>query len=132
MFDGACGNKIVGTEYASKHGRLVLTLAPPDGSEFKVAFTGLAAYLLRSRQLGREIVGFEKTDIAALALTDWERFQAADQSGTWPAELPSGPEGVAQQVPSLALKAYKIELSGCEPAWVVSKDFVLLGRRPRT
>ena len=131
MFNGACGNKIVGTEYTSKHGRLALTLAPPDGSEFKVAFTGLAAYLLRSRQLGREILAFQQTDVAALALTNWERFEAADQSGTWPTELPRGPEGIAQQASSLALTAYKIELSGCEPAWVVSKDFVLLGRRPR-
>lgn len=132
MFSGAGGNEIVGTEYASKHSRLALTLAPPAGPEFKVAFTGLAAYLLRSRQLGREILALHKTDIGTLAQADWDRFEAADQSDTWPANLPSGPEGIAQQISSLALTGYKIELAGCEPAWVVSKDFVLLGRKPRT
>jgi len=132
MFLGACGNKLLGAEFTSKHQRLALTLARLDGSKFQAAFTNLAAYKLRSSQLGRLVVSISRVEVASLAAADWEQIVAADQSGTWPAEFPANPEIAAQQAAASSLSGFRIELSGCEPAWAISRDFVLLGRQTRT
>ncbi len=131
MFNDPRACKLVGTEYASKNQRLALSLQPLDGTpEFKTGFTALAAYRLESNQIGSVIDSIEEVSPAALIAADWDRIVAADQSGTWPGLEPKVPSVAAAEASRVGLRGFRINFASGRSAWVLSRDYVLLGRRP--
>lgn len=131
MFKDASDCRITATEYTSKHRRLSLTLRPPEGgAEFCVAFTDVAAYRFDPSCFG-VIVTVRQTPLGPIIANDWQQILAADQSGLWPGPLPQDPLLVTAMASRLGLLGFTITLASGVCVWVISKDFVLLGRRSR-
>ena len=132
MFVDSAGCQLVGTDYTSKHQRFALSLLPPNGaSEFRAAFTNVAAYHVGRTHLGKVIAMVQAVPAADLISEYWNRILAADQAGTWPGPTPSDRSDASAFASHAGLRGFKIAFASGDAAWVISHDYVLLGHRLR-
>lgn len=132
MFADSAGCQIVGTGYTSKHNRFSLSLFLSGGEAgFRAAFTDVAAYSDERHLLGKFIVDVEIVLPIKVITCGWDRVLRADIAGFWPGPHPENEIDAAVFASSLGLHGYIIKLENEESGWVLSNDYILLGRKPR-
>ena len=130
MFTDSAGCQLVGIDYTSKHQRIALCLLAPNGaSEFRAAFTSVAAYQIDKAHLGSVVAQVEAVSAADLILKHWDRILVADQSGTWPGPAPSDGAAASAFALHAGLRGFKIAFESGHGAWAIGRDYVLLGHR---
>ena len=132
MYKETAGNKLIGTDYSSKHNRLSLLLEPSDSRpEYKASFVNVVAYSNFTHLLGKIIIEVIKEPPKELFENDWERVIRADMAGIWPGPPPQDINEATKVVTEIGLNGYRVNVENGEYGWAVSRDYVLLGRRAR-
>lgn len=131
MFQDSVGCKIIGCGHTSKHDRYWFSLLSPDYPEFRTEFTNVIAYSDNRDLFGKHIINVEKVTPITVLDGSWVQIERAVIGGIWPKPWPKDETQAAQQAANLGLNGYRITVEGDMSGWVISSDYLLLGRRKK-
>jgi hypothetical protein len=130
MFTDSAGCQLKGFDFTSKLNRLSLALWRSDLSDFKVAFNDVVAFNLDRRFLGEEIKLVRPVPLGPLLSSQPDKIESAIQWGIWPNGITENQLASPGELVGQGFSGFQILFCSSSIAWVISRDFILLGRKP--
>jgi hypothetical protein len=116
--------------YNSKHNSLYLILTNRHlAKEFQTGFINVAAYSYHKHSIGQRVVEITKTAPEKLLVEHWDKIvQATDN--IWPNSQSRNLTEAISDTSTYKLNGYIVEFSGNNIWWVISQNYLFLGKAP--